>query len=223
MNPLLKDLITRNWGFKLLSFFLALVLWMTLVPEEKTYSERTLAVPLETRNIPPNMELVEKSVSFVDVTVRATNRLLGQLTGNETTAVLDLKNATVAQEEYALDPSMVIVPANAKAVRVFPSKARIKLERANEIEMDVTPSTVGKVRDGFKIDKIEALPAKIKVRGPESKFRPKDRLRVGDVDVTDLAETTEFEAALILPRAELRVAAGSAKVRVKVTVSPQKG
>lgn len=223
MNPLLKDLITRNWGFKLLSFFLAIVLWITLVPEEKTYSERTLAVPLETRNIPPEMELVEKSVSFVDVTVRATNRLLGQLTGNEITAVLDLKNATVAQEEYALDPSMVILPADAKAVRVFPNKARIKLERANEIEMDVDPAIVGKVRDGFKIDKIEAFPATIKVRGPESKFRPKDKLRTADVDVADLAETTEFEAAIILPRAELRVAAGSAKVRIRVTLSPGRG
>jgi YbbR domain-containing protein len=146
MNPMLKDIFTRNWSLKLLAFALALILWITLVPEEKTFGERTLAVPLETLNIPPTMELVEKAVSVVDVTVRATNRLLGQVTSNDITAVLDLKNAAVTQEDFALDASMVVVPPNVKAVRVFPPKAHLKLERANEIEMEVAPTIVGTVR-----------------------------------------------------------------------------
>jgi YbbR domain-containing protein len=213
-----KDFLTRNWSLKLLSFVLAVVLWITLVPEEKTYGERTLAVPLETRNIPADMELVEKAVSVVDVTVRATNRLLGQITSNDLTAVLDLKNAAVAQEDYALDASMIVVPPNVKAVRVFPPKAHIKLERASEVDMDVVPDISGKVKDGFRIEKVEAIPAKAKVRGPESKFRPRDRLRTSPIDIAGLEATIEVEADIVLPRPDLRIQGGPSKVRVRVTI-----
>ena len=213
-----KDFLTRNWSLKLLSFVLAVVLWITLVPEEKTYGERTLAVPLETRNIPADMELVEKAVSVVDVTVRATNRLLGQVTSNDLTAVLDLKNAAVTQEDFALDASMIVVPPNVKAVRVFPPKAHLKLERASEIDMDVAPVLTGTVKPGFRIEKIEVLPAKIKVRGPESKFRPRDRLRTSPVEVGGLEATVEIEADIILPRPDLRIAAGPSKVKIRVTI-----
>ncbi len=222
MIRFLKDLLTRNWALKLLSFLCAVVLWLTLVPEEKIYGERTLSVPLETRNIPAAMELVEKSVSTVDITVRATNRLLGQLTAADIETVLDLKKATVAQEDYALEPSLVVVPPNVNAVRVFPNKVHLKLEKANEVEMEITPSIVGRIKDGFAVVKIESLPATIKLRGPESKFHPKDKVRTSSVDITGLAESAQFEADLIPPRPDLRILNGPSKVKVRVVLAPKK-
>jgi YbbR domain-containing protein len=222
MIRFLKDLFTRNWALKMLSFVFAVVLWLTVVPEEKIYGERTLSVPLETRNIPASMELVEKSISTVDITVRATNRLLGQLTAADIEAVLDLKKASVAQEDYALDPAGIIVPPNAKAVRVFPSKVHIKLEKANEVEMDVLPSITGKVPDGFVIQAVETVPAKAKLRGPESKFRPKDKLRTSTVDVTGMKATAQFDADLIPPRPDLRILNGPSRVKVRIVIIPKK-
>jgi hypothetical protein len=222
MIRFLKDLLTRNRALKLLSFLCAVILWLTLVPEEKIYGERTLSVPLETRNIPAAMELVEKSVSTVDITVRATNRLLGQLTAADIEAVLDLKKAAVTQEDYALEPSLVVVPANVNAVRVFPNKVHLKLEKANEVEMEITPSIIGRIKDGFAVVKVEAVPAKVKLRGPESKFRPKDKLRTSSVDVTGLAESAQFEADLIPPRPDLRILNGPSKVKVRVVIAPKK-
>jgi YbbR domain-containing protein len=215
---MLKDVLTRNWSLKLLSFFLAVILWITLVPKEKTYGERTLSVPLETRNIPPNMELVEKAVSVVDVTVQATNRLLGEVTANDLTAVLDLKNAVVGQEDYALDASMVVVPPNVKAVRIYPPKAHIKLELANEAEMAVVTTIQGEVKAGFRIESYEVTPSKARVRGPAGKFRPRDGLRTSPVDVSGLSAPVEFETDILLPRPDLRILGGPAKARVRVTI-----
>jgi YbbR domain-containing protein len=222
MIRFLKDLLTRNWALKLLSFVLAVILWLTVVPEEKIYGERTLSVPLETRSIPASMELVEKSVSTVDITVRATNRLLGQLTVADIEAVLDLKRASVTQEDFALEPSMIVVPPDAKAVRVFPSKVHIKLEKANEVEMEITPSITGKIKDGFVIQAIETVPPKATLRGPESKFRPKDKLRTSTVDVTGMAATALIEADLIPPRPDLRILNGPARVKVRIVIAPKK-
>lgn len=216
---MLKLWFTRNWALKLLSFVLAFLLWLTLVPEEKIFGERTLAIPIETPNLPPDLELVDKSVSMAEVTVRAPNRALGQITANDIAVVLDLSKAAAAEADYALDPSRVIVPPNVQAVRVFPTKIRIKLERSREIEMTVVPSTVGAPREGFRVEKVEAIPAKVRIRGPESMFRTRDILRAEAVDITGIAATTEFEAGLLPPRAELRASTGLARVRIRVTVA----
>jgi hypothetical protein len=40
MLSYLKSVFTKNWGLKLLAFVAALVLWLTLIPEEKTFSEK---------------------------------------------------------------------------------------------------------------------------------------------------------------------------------------
>jgi YbbR domain-containing protein len=222
MIRFLKDLLTRNWALKLLSFLCALILWLTLVPEEKIYSERTLSVPLETRNIPAAMELVEKSVSTVDITVRATNRLLGQLTAADIEAVLDLKKAAVTQEDYALEPSLVVVPANVNAVRVFPNKVHLKLEKANEVELEITPMIVGRIKDGFAVVKVEAVPAKVKLRGPESKFRPKDKVRTSPIDITGLSATAQYDEDILVPRPDLRILNGPSKVKVRIVIAPIK-
>jgi hypothetical protein len=60
MIKLIRNLFLRNWELKLLSLIIAFVVWISLIPEEKTFSEKTLTIPLETHNIPTDMELVEK-------------------------------------------------------------------------------------------------------------------------------------------------------------------
>ena len=57
--------ITRDWPLKLVSLVLALVLWLLLVPAEKVSSEKSLAIPLETRNVPAGLEIVERPVGPV--------------------------------------------------------------------------------------------------------------------------------------------------------------
>ena len=93
MIRFLRNLLVRNWGLKLFSLGLALVLWLTLIPEEKTFSEKTFVVPLQRRNLPADFELVTAPPSTVDVTVRARNRLLSQITEKDVQAVLNLSRA----------------------------------------------------------------------------------------------------------------------------------
>jgi YbbR domain-containing protein len=215
-------LLTRNWALKLLALVLAFILWLTLIPEEKIFSEKILSVPLETRNIPSDVELVEKPSSMIEVTLRAPNRLLGEISSTDVQAILNLERATVNQEDYPLNPSMVRVPPDAKVIRIFPNKVHLKLEKSKAVWMEVFPVIIGRAKEGFTIDKIELAPAKVFVRGPASKFNPKDRVQTSPVDITDLAQTGQFEADLILPKPDLRLGTTQTKVRVKVFLSKLK-
>lgn len=215
-------LLTRNWALKLLALVLAFILWLTLIPEEKIFSDKILSVPLETRNIPSDVELVEKPSSMIEVTLRAPNRLLGEISSTDVQAILNLERATVNQEDYPLNPSMVRVPPDAKVIRIFPNKVHLKLERSKAVWMEVFPVIIGKAKEGFTIDKIELSPAKVFVRGPTSKFNPKDRVQTSPVDITDLSQTGQFEADLILPKPDLRLSTTQTRVKVKVFLSKLK-
>lgn len=217
-----RNLFTRNRGLKLFSFFLAFILWLVLIPEEKTYSERTLTVPLETRNIPSDMELVERPAGTVDVTVRASNRLLNEISAASVTARLDLERASAYQEMYPLNASAIAVPQGAEVVGISPNMVRLKLEKTRQMDLEVAPMVVGKVGEGFRIAKIEITPARVPVKGPESKIRTRDRLTTSPIDVSGLARSATLEADIILPRPDLRLATPLTRVRVDVTLEEDK-
>jgi YbbR domain-containing protein len=216
----LRNLFLRNGALKLLSIVLAFFLWITLVPEEKIFSEKTFVVPLELRGLAAAFEIAERPTATVDVTIQAPNRLLGQMTSADVQTVLNLSRASLNQEDYPLNPDIVSVPPGAKAVRIFPNKAHLKLERSAEVLMEIQAVTVGKPREGWKVDQIELLPSKVFVRGPESKIKPKEKIRTSPIDITGLDSAQSFEVDLILPRPELRFT--TAQTRTTVKISPVK-
>jgi YbbR domain-containing protein len=223
MRRYLSGLVVRNWGLKLASIVLAVALWLVLVPADKILSEKTLTVPLETRNIPDSVEIVEKSTSTVDVTVRAPSRLLNEISPSTLTAKLDLERATVYQQEYPLNKAMISLPPGADVIDVRPNKVQIKLEWTKEATLEVHPSVRGKVLPGLRISKIEVEPKEVAVRGPESKVKAKDTVTTAPVDVTNLAQTAEFDVDIILPKPELRLVSARTTVRVTVTIEAEKG
>lgn len=218
MIRFIRDIVLNNWALKLLAVVLAFVLWLSLIPEERTFSEKSVSVPLETLNVPAGVEIVEKPQTNIDVSVRAPNSIIDTITAANVFAKLDLQGATVFQQEYPLQEGMISIPPDAQVVRISPNKVRLKLERTEEITLDVSPVIVGKPRQGWAVAKVELSPSRVRVQGPESKVREKDRVTTSPVNVSDIEGTTTFTADLILPRPELRLVGSPSRVQVRVNL-----
>ncbi len=218
MIKILRNFFLRNWELKLLSLLIAFIVWLSLIPEEKTFSEKTLTIPLETHNIPADMELVEKPDPTVDVTIRAPNRMINEISAANVFAKLNLSRASIMQQEYPLNETMISIPTGAEVVRISPTMVRLKLERTREVSLDVLPNIIGQAKEGYGIAKIEVLPPRVLVKGPESKFDQKDRVSTSPVDIGKLTSSTEVEADLILAKPDLRLASPRAKVRVRIFI-----
>ncbi len=218
MKKFLKNLFIRNWELKLFSLLIALVLWFTLIPEEKIFSEKNLTVPLELYNTPPGMELVEKPPATVDVKIRASRSLIDQITPTNVHAVLNLEKARLDQREYPINESMISLPAGAEVKDIFPSQVNLTLERTKEIQVDIEPNIIGQLKEGYEVEAVRIIPAKVLIRGPESKVKDNSKARTSPIDITGLDETTEFEVAIIPPNPEVRLASSQSKVKVTVLV-----
>jgi YbbR domain-containing protein len=218
MIKFIRNLFLRNWELKLLSLLIAFFVWLSLIPEEKTFSEKTLTIPLETHNIPADVELVEKPDPTVDVTIRAPNRMINEISAANVFAKLNLSRGSIMQQEYPLNETMISIPTGAEVVRISPTMVRLKLERTRDVSLDIVPNVIGQAQEGYGIAKIEVLPPRVLVKGPESKFGQKDRVSTSPVDISELTSSTEVEADLILPKPELRLASPRAKVRVRIFI-----
>jgi YbbR domain-containing protein len=218
MVRLLRRLFLRNWGLKLFSFLLALILWLALIPEEKIFSEKNLTVTLELHNLPSDMVIVEKPPADVDVKIRAPKRLIGQITPSNVHAVLDLRNARIDVQDYALNESMISIPQGAEVKEVRPSQVSLKLERTIQAMLEVEPTITGELQEGLGVVKIEVVPSQVLVRGPESKLNKNETVRTTPIDITAFTQSQEVEANLILPNPDLRLASTQTAVRVRIVI-----
>lgn len=210
--------LTKDWPLKLVSLGLALVLWLLLVPSQKMSTEKSLTIPLETLNIPAGLEIVERPVATVDITLRAPSRILGQIGPSDLVAGLDLGRATVLQQEYPLHKSMIAVPPDVEVVKISPSKLTIRLERTSQARIEVHPTLRGRPAQGFRVARTEIEPSNVTVQGPESLVEAAQAATTAPIDVAGLTESTVFDADIILPRPELRFVTPQTRARVTVLI-----
>jgi YbbR domain-containing protein len=222
MSNILKNIFVSHWQFKLISFILAIILWITFIPEEKVFSEKTITVPLELFNTPAELDLVEKPPATVDVKVRAPNRLINDVNPSTVHTVLNLQNATVEQTEYTLNRNMVSIPVGAEVKEIYPSQVYLKFEQLKEMELEVVPNLVGKLPEGLKLAKVEILPPKVLIRGPESQFKDEYKVSTRPIDKSSLSQSIELIAYLILPNPNLRLADPDIIVTVKLLIQEDK-
>jgi YbbR domain-containing protein len=218
---ILRNVFLRNWGLKLFSFLMALLLWLTLIPEGKMYTSKTVTVQLQLYNIPPNMELVEKVQPSLNVIIRAPNRLLPQISTTNVHAMLDLSKASVDQKQYPVNRNMISIPQGAEIEEIHPPQVVIELERAKEIVMPIEATIIGELQEGLILKLVEVVPAEVLVRGPESKVLDSAKVRTTPVDISLLTQPAEIEAELILPNPDLELVGAEARALVKLLIQPE--
>jgi len=221
MKRFFRNLFLKNWSLKLFSLLLAVILWLTLIPEEKMFSEKSLNIPLELHNIPPEMELVEKPPATIDVKIRAPKSLISEITSANVHAVLNLEKATLEQEDYPINRSMISIPSGAEVKDYHPSQVSLKLERTREIMLGVEADIIGELKEGLKIENVGVFPPQVLIKGPESKVKDDYKVRTNPIDISTLTESTELEADLILPNPDLRLASSETKVKVRIIIQEE--
>src|SRR5437762_3345314 len=160
----------RHFGLKVLSFGLAVSLWMVVAGEETV--ERGLRVPLELQQFPAGLELQGEPPSNVDVRVRGSSGTLARISPADIVAVLDLRGAHVGGRLYHLTSDQVRAPFGVEVVQITPATIAMIFEISKTGHVPIRPKVDGKPAPGYVIGKISVDPTTAEVAGPESAGNP---------------------------------------------------
>src|SRR5437763_7014397 len=160
--------LTHNWYLKLISIGLAVMLWMLVATE--TSSEVGLEVPLEYRNIPPQLEITGDTTNSVQVRLRGSVNVIRDISAKDVSTTIDLSKMRPGDKIVPLSPQNVQAPFGADVIRVNPSSVRFNLERTLTKTVPVVPTILGQASDGFEIASVAVNPSKVEVEGPESRI-----------------------------------------------------
>ena len=208
-----------NIWLKLLSFGLALLLWMVVSGEETV--ERGLRVPLELTQVPSGLELLGEVPATVDVRVRGASGTLSRIGTGDVVAVLDLHTAQSGRRLFPLTPDQVRAPFGVEIVQVLPTAVTMAFEQSASREVPVVPAVDGRPAPGFVVGPLSAEPRLVEVIGPESAVKRASEVVTEPVSVDGAQTHVKQSVVLGLLDPALRLkTARSAMVTVQIVPAP---
>lgn len=206
----------RHLGLKVLSVAVAVGLWLTVAGEQTV--ERSLRIPLELRNRPERLELVENPPATVDVRIRGASGLLSQLSQGDVVATVELAQAKSGRRFFHLTRTQVRAPFGVDVVEVTPGTISLRFEPSVSRTVPVVPVIEGEPAPGYVAGKVTVEPTTVDVAGPQSALDRLKEATTEPVSVSGARKPVREAVTIGVPDASLRL---TAPVNATVTVQIQ--
>jgi YbbR domain-containing protein len=210
--------VTRNFGIKLFSLAIAILLWAVLSGSRE--STASISAPVQYRNIPKSLEISSEIVEQVHLLLRGPSLSLTRLSNNDVPVVLDLSQVKGPGETtFTISLDNVALPSGVLLERAIPGQVRLRLETRVALDVPV------RVRyeylpAGMEIAEEEVIPPRLQVIGPESRISTIQFVETDPVDLRMLDGNGEATTAAFAGDPQV-IFTGSSLVRVRVTLRPK--
>ena len=171
-----------NFGLKALALTIAAGLWVAGHRD----IERSIEVPVEFRNIPGDLMVMDNRVDFVVLRVTGPRTLVSTIDADEMKLLLDLNSAKPGSLSYPLGGSLFNIPRGVTVARITPPVVHLRMEPVIKLTLPVLVRIAGKPAAGFRIAQTTVQPARVTVLGPAEEVR---RLTAVETVPVDLHET----------------------------------
>jgi YbbR domain-containing protein len=209
----------RHLGLKVLSLAVALGLWFALAGEQTV--ERSLRVPLELRNRPEPLELVEDPPATIEVRVRGASGLLSQLSPADVVAEVDLSSARPGRRFFTMTRAQVRAPFGVDVVDVTPGTISLRFEPTLARRVPLVPVVDGDPAEGYAAGTVSVTPDTVEIAGPESAVLRLKEANTEPVSVSGARRPVHESVAIGLPDPSLRLTTpGNADVTVQIQPIP---
>lgn len=203
--------ITANIGLKILSIFIAVVVWFHVVTE-KNY-EQVFAISLTFKNIKDNLIFAEAPPESVKVAIRGTGKeLLVFRLGKGPTAIYDLSGIERGWKRIEFNETNVIFPPGSKAeVRgiIEPQSAVLHIDEKIEKVLRVVPNIKGNVE-------YDVNPRTVSVSGSRKTLQRIRTIKTEEIDTAKFTTPETLKVKLSIPEGVISPV-DSVKVILKVS------
>ncbi len=190
------DLLTANIGTKLISIVIAVILWFVVLGSRNV--EATKEIPLEVVT-PPELVVSNDLPDKISFRLSGPKAFLRSvLDRHEEPVRVNLAGAKPGLVTYRFFSDNIRVPIGVKVLSINPTAILIKLEVMKHKEVPVHAELQGVPPDGYKLMQAKVRPENVKIRGAESHVDSIAELKTTPIDVSEMRQTTEKEAAFDL-------------------------
>ena len=210
---MIRSLLFRNLGLKILSLCFALVLWYSVVSERQ--SNLLVTVPLTFVNVPKTMKVRMVSDERVSLHLEGPISSLRAMEIGKLRGTIDLAGAHEGKSRFELLPSHFNLPEGIKVAGISPEVVYIVLERLKTFKLPVKPRLKGKIDPHYAIQKVYVIPKHVWVTGDRKARSSIDNIPTEVIDIDGLKQGLEKEASLEVPR-DVRLKENIEHVKVHV-------
>lgn len=182
--------LTANLGWKLLAVALAVLLWLTLVGNPSL--TKSISAPVEFKNVPKDIEISSEIPERVHLEIQGPEARLSARNLERAAVILNLSSVTQPGERtFFVEQGSIELPPGVELLRAVPSQLRLEFERSAvrevpvQVKFSVPPA-------GFRVQSSQAIPAQVKVAGPESHVTGAQSATTDAIDVSGVVGEKVF-------------------------------
>lgn len=214
----LREWLLDNLGLKVISFLFAVALWGYVSSRGEV--EINFVVPLELRNVPKNLQVVDLDSEQITVRLRGRQVSIRSLRPEQIHVNLDLRDIRPGWNTYTLDHRAVQLPVGIDVIQVNPKTVRIQTVRILERQVPIRVALEGRPAPGYRVAEVQVEPSVLSIRGLEHELSRIHEIHTQPVNLQGKeASFTETVALQSLPPGITPVK-GIQEVRVQVQIVP---
>jgi YbbR domain-containing protein len=212
-----KKFFTENVGWKLFSLAMAVLLWVAVSsePELATF----ISVPVEFKNLPPNLEINSDVVETVFLEVRGPSGELRALpeARHRYAVVLDMRDVQLGSHTFTIDREDVRIPRDTQLVRAIPAQIRLDFEPGAMRPLPVNVRLADSLPADLNVVEARPDPDTLRVTGPASRVARLTSVETDPIHLNPVAGVTEYRAEAWVSDSRVRFE-DSPMIKVKVTI-----
>jgi YbbR domain-containing protein len=210
----MKKIALENLGLKLTAVFLSIVLWIFVT--SRGQSEISFDVPIEFKDIPPGLEIVNHSVKVVSLNMRGQERLLKNTKPADISVSLDLSKAKKGESTYYIHREDIRLPHAITVTNVNPSNVKVTTEETVKKTVKIIPLVTGEPEMGFSLKSVSVIPRNVEIEGIRPEIARINTLKTEPLDVTGMNETFTQDLKLDLTGRIVRTKTATVTVQVVI-------
>ncbi|RMG68074.1 MAG: hypothetical protein D6710_10595 [Nitrospirae bacterium] len=195
--------ITKNPGLKIISFILALLLWYNISQKGMTEISRDISV--EYINIPAGIEILDKDVDRVSLSVYGSEQIIKTLKQGDIRVVINLEDSEPGKRTFKIGKDNIRLPSALTVTDINPDTITLVLDRIIKRTLPV------RVRFSGAFDRkkyrVRTKPAFVDVEGPST-----------IVSKLNFLSTEPLKLPDIMPQEGIRVPISNNYKRLKLSV-----
>jgi YbbR domain-containing protein len=212
----LRESVTENIGWKLLSLLIAVVLWIVVASEPELSTFAT--VRLEYRNLPEELEIASEPVGTISLELRGPSGELGANGESVHPAViLDMSGTQPGERTFSIGDGSTRLPRGVRLVRAIPSQVRFDFEKRAIRAVNPVPRFTGEGQSGYVIAGWTVDPPQLHILGPAGHVARITTVVTDPIDVSNVVGSSEFRVNAFVTDAFVRFQE-SPQVMVTVTM-----